>query len=199
MGGPRPQRAGATLTSVGRYRPVVSLITILYLGLGPLGGLVGGLGRPIQPWPLVRGFGFASHKGLLNLVSPVRVSSLVCPAWRISTSQTSCRLPCTSSARCSPGVGTNSDACPRHRLIDRVYEATPVGDRRCPEQNLAALRLRSADAHFHSSSRRRTSPVWLRFRLAIVSGVPWATTRPPPEPPSGPRSTIQSAASMTSG
>ena len=45
---------------------------------------------------------------------------------------------------------------------------------------------------------RNAAPVWLRRRRAIASGRPFATTRPPPLPPSGPRSMIQSAAAMTS-
>ena len=40
--------------------------------------------------------------------------------------------------------------------------------------------------------------MWLAVDLATCSGVPEATIWPPPEPPSGPRSTIQSALLMTS-
>src|SRR5581483_4482162 len=44
----------------------------------------------------------------------------------------------------------------------------------------------------------RNRPVWDSGDLATTSGGPSATTRPPPSPPSGPRSTIQSAVLMTS-
>ena len=45
---------------------------------------------------------------------------------------------------------------------------------------------------------RRNLPVWLDGSPATSSGVPSATTRPPPLPPSGPMSTTQSAVLMTS-
>ncbi|CAM5568536.1 hypothetical protein SALBM135S_06796 [Streptomyces alboniger] len=45
---------------------------------------------------------------------------------------------------------------------------------------------------------RRNLPVWLAGTPATSSGVPSATTRPPPLPPSGPMSTTQSAVLMTS-
>jgi hypothetical protein len=40
--------------------------------------------------------------------------------------------------------------------------------------------------------------VWEPATPATCSGVPWATSRPPASPPSGPRSTTQSAALITS-
>ncbi len=49
-----------------------------------------------------------------------------------------------------------------------------------------------------SSSGRRKRPVWLASTAATSSGLPSATTSPPPLPPSGPRSMIQSAVLMTS-
>src|SRR5439155_497204 len=49
-----------------------------------------------------------------------------------------------------------------------------------------------------SSACFRYEPVWLALFAAICSGVPSATRRPPPSPPSGPRSTTQSAVLITS-
>src|SRR5258706_2452413 len=43
-----------------------------------------------------------------------------------------------------------------------------------------------------------TFPVWDCFAVATCSGMPCATTCPPPSPPSGPRSMIQSASAITS-
>src|SRR5207247_1959672 len=45
---------------------------------------------------------------------------------------------------------------------------------------------------------RKNAPVWLASFSAMSSGVPVATTAPPPVPPSGPMSTTQSAVLMTS-
>ena len=47
-------------------------------------------------------------------------------------------------------------------------------------------------------SYKRYLPVTELGIAATCSGVPWATTRPPPTPPSGPRSTSQSALAITS-
>ncbi len=49
-----------------------------------------------------------------------------------------------------------------------------------------------------SSTLRSACPVWLSATWATTSGEPWATIRPPPAPPSGPRSMIQSAVLTTS-
>ena len=49
-----------------------------------------------------------------------------------------------------------------------------------------------------SSSGPRNRPVWLSATAATCSGVPSATTMPPPLPPSGPMSMIQSAVLITS-
>src|SRR5699024_6987692 len=48
------------------------------------------------------------------------------------------------------------------------------------------------------STGRRKRPVWECSQAAISSGVPVATMRPPPSPPSGPRSMMWSAVLMTS-
>src|ERR1700746_2205322 len=48
------------------------------------------------------------------------------------------------------------------------------------------------------STRARTWPVYDFFVRATCSGGPCATIRPPPSPPSGPRSIIQSACLITS-
>ncbi len=61
-------------------------------------------------------------------------------------------------------------------------------------------RRRGPDRHGVVPSRisARKRPVWLASTRATCSGVPCATTLPPPEPPSGPMSTTQSALLMTS-
>src|SRR6478735_343112 len=68
--------------------------------------------------------------------------------------------------------------------------ACPVGNR---SGKIPAVRAR----HQPRMSARNAA-VWLSLDFATCSGVPDATIRPPPEPPSGPRSTIQSALLMTS-
>ena len=45
---------------------------------------------------------------------------------------------------------------------------------------------------------RMARPVWLTSTCEIAIGDPVATTRPPPSPPSGPRSITQSAEAITS-
>src|SRR6478735_1926400 len=61
----------------------------------------------------------------------------------------------------------------------------------------AALRVdvrpATGTAGCSSRMRARNVPVWLASTRATSSGVPSATTVPPPEPPSGPMSTTQSA------
>lgn len=52
--------------------------------------------------------------------------------------------------------------------------------------------------YFFFSMEPRYFPVMLAFSFAISSGVPVAMIWPPPAPPSGPRSTIQSAVLITS-
>src|ERR1017187_3185240 len=58
--------------------------------------------------------------------------------------------------------------------------------------------LRIRRAHALARTLRRNRPVCERLLRAICSGVPCATIRPPPSPPSGPRSMTQSASAMRS-
>src|ERR1017187_782037 len=64
---------------------------------------------------------------------------------------------------------------------------------RCTVENLS---IRHAHALARTLCRKR--PVCERLLRAICSGVPSATIRPPPQPPSGPRSITQSASAMKS-
>src|SRR5665647_2412862 len=57
---------------------------------------------------------------------------------------------------------------------------------------------RPGDLALRARIGARNRPVWLSSIRATCSGVPSAMTRPPPLPPSGPRSTTQSAFLMTS-
>ena len=49
-----------------------------------------------------------------------------------------------------------------------------------------------------ASTGAKKRPVWEAGSFATSSGVPSAMTNPPPDPPSGPRSMIQSALLITS-
>ena len=71
---------------------------------------------------------------------------------------------------------------------------------RMPHAATRAARLLNARALSRTapSARRRYCPVCDALTAATSSGVPSATIRPPPSPPSGPRSMTQSAVRMTS-
>src|SRR5690348_1796952 len=70
--------------------------------------------------------------------------------------------------------------------------------RSCGQRLYARFFLRCAFAGGASSMRARNCPVYECGVAATSSGVPVAMMRPPPAPPSGPRSTIQSAVLITS-
>ena len=76
--------------------------------------------------------------------------------------------------------------------------ASPSSDDLRPARRPARPAALRAAARLGPSTRPRTSPVWLPATRATCSGVPSATTVPPPAPPSGPRSMIQSAVLITS-
>src|SRR5690606_31810303 len=91
---------------------------------------------------------------------------------------------------------------PAIRVAEPV-DARPGGD--LPRlgaiaQSGHAVSLERGAAHTRmpASISCRKRPVWLSSARASCSGVPVATTCPPPEPPSGPRSMIQSADLITS-
>src|ERR1035437_3594844 len=65
-------------------------------------------------------------------------------------------------------------------------------------QGCTVENLRIRRAHALARTLRRNCPVCERLLRAICSGVPSATMRPPPSPPSGPRSMTQSASAMRS-
>src|SRR5690606_20982093 len=78
------------------------------------------------------------------------------------------------------------------RVGGDLARARPVGQ---DVGHQPALRARPAGVSRISARKR---PVWLSSTSAICSGVPVASTWPPPDPPSGPRSITQSEDLMTS-
>src|SRR5664279_3124114 len=92
----------------------------------------------------------------------------------------------------------------RRRVLGTGRPAGDLGGNRAGRQRPALARLRvaprAAGATRTRSPRtgRRNVAVWLSATVATSSGGPSATTRPPPSPPSGPMSTIQSAVFTTS-
>ena len=121
------------------------------------------------------------------------------------------------------GVGRSGGRCtraPRHRAVARqlrraaavarLRDGASAGSGRgasacpsCPFRPFDRPASRRTRRRTAARAARRAGPARGTRRspsrgLATVSGVPSATIRPPRAPPSGPRSTIQSAVLMTS-
>ena len=95
----------------------------------------------------------------------------------------------------SRAVGDGGPRRGRWRLVAVLPAAVRSGGRaRRPVARERRVVVRAVRA----STGARKRPVCESSSVATCSGVPSATTRPPPLPPSGPRSTIQSALLMTS-
>ena len=91
-----------------------------------------------------------------------------------------------------PGVQTGAGRM-RPREIRNLHLAAAFFQR----HRAQAREIDRVDAVTHRAALRRASAVKPLPERVTCSGVPVATTRPPPSPPSGPRSMTQSAARIT--
>ena len=94
-----------------------------------------------------------------------------------------CRAPRTSMA-----VNSSCRSRGMRAAVPALHAALPLPARRPAARGTVR----------RDSTLRNARPVWLASTSATSSGGPVATIRPPPAPPSGPRSMIQSAVLITS-
>ena len=83
-------------------------------------------------------------------------------------------------------------------VLAKIQSGDATWESMVPPQVAEIIRLAGFLVIKHSAAPRRNLAVWEPSALAMSSGVPSATIRPPASPPSGPRSITQSAARMTS-
>src|SRR5439155_17592988 len=102
-----------------------------------------------------------------------------------------------SARRQQPGAD-DAGRAEGNPLVQSLANQFVAPARGTTQQRLPAHNLFVAVAHEFESTFRRNWPVCDCLLRATSSGVPSATIRPPPAPPSGPRSMTQSASAIKS-
>ena len=92
------------------------------------------------------------------------------------------------AAATARGTGLARPDLFHHPQIDGVCDVEQPQCHDVPGANDHACLRFFAAVSSAGSNGRRNRPVWLPGAIAIASGVPLATTMPPPSPPSGPKS-----------